>query len=251
MTEDKMDLIVAIIIFSLPFIALIAIIIHKVVSNKRTLKKEKERIGYFRDLPCNGNLYIMFYAFTHSAKSPFTINFINAIIVKWYRENKVDIIPTNKEENYIVKFKNGVTYDHKAEQMLYHTIMSFAGKDEMLTREDLIGSLKFNLKTYQNYIDNISSYIGDEIYKLDIHEERDHLYGLKRFIEDFSMIPELPTNEVYLRDGYILFSILAGCADKIKDQFDGFIPFNIGVFYRYMDEMDNLSDAIDDFVDNF
>jgi hypothetical protein len=234
----------------LAFILMIVCIAMTIVSNHLSNRKQAKDVEYFRELPCGGDLYVMFRTINRDAKDKLTVNFVNAIIVKWYREDKVDIVCNEDQNNFVIKFKHGVKYDHKAEQMLYHTIMSFAGNDEQLSKSDLIKSFKFNLSTYQNFIDNISNYIPEIVYKYNITEERNHIMGLKKFIEDFSIIPELPTDEVFLRDRYIMFAVLVGVTDKIKDEFEAIIPFKITTFFKYINEMNNLMNSVDNFVDN-
>ena len=230
----------------------VALVIVRSIKIKRLTNNRinSKKVEYYRELPCGGDIYTMFRTINKDAKDKSTVNFVNAIIVKWYREDKVDIVCNEEQNDFVIRFKHGVNYEHKAEQMLYHTIMSFAGNDEHLSKNDLIRSFKFNLQTYQNFIDNISTYIPDIVYKYNLDEERKHIAGLKKFIEDFSILPEVSTNEVFLRDRYIMFAVLVGVTDKIKDEFETIIPFKITTFFRYINEMNNLMGSVDNFLDN-
>ena len=211
----------------------------------KTCKKFKD-IEYFRGLPYDGDIYCIFYKITGITKIEHILNLINAALVKWYREGKVDIKFNEEENELLVTFKSDVKYDHKAEQLFYHILKSFAGSDGNLTQIDIINSLKFHYNIYQNFSDKILDYIGDIAFSYDSHEESKKILGLKKFIIDFSMIPELGTNEVYLRDKYIEFAILLNCADMINDEFKSLIPFNIKIFFAYINSLADANDIIEE-----
>ena len=209
------------------------------------VNREGKEGEYFRGLPYNGDIYCIFRALTHDAKSNYMVNFINAALVKWYREGKVIFEYNEEEDKLSVVFKSGIKYDHKAEQMFYHILKSFAGNDGKLTHDDILISLKLNLSTYQYFAENIANYIGDIVYSFNSDEEYKKIFGLKRFIVDFSMIPEVGTNEVFLRDEYITFAILVGCSNNIKNEFKDYIPFNIDIFYKYIDSINSSQDQLE------
>ena len=51
-----------------------------------------------------------------------------------------------------------------------------------------------------------------------------HLKGLKKFLLDFSMMPEREYFEVHIWEEYLIFAQLLGIADKVEEQFSKLYP---------------------------
>ena len=51
-----------------------------------------------------------------------------------------------------------------------------------------------------------------------------HLKGLKKFLLDFSIMPEREYFEVHIWEEYLIFAQLLGIADKVEEQFSKLYP---------------------------
>ena len=51
-----------------------------------------------------------------------------------------------------------------------------------------------------------------------------HLKGLKKFLLDFSLMPEKEYFEVHIWEEYLIFAQLLGIADKVEEQFSKLYP---------------------------
>ena len=55
-------------------------------------------------------------------------------------------------------------------------------------------------------------------------EEAEHLVGFKKFLLDFSIMPEREYKEVVVWEEYLIFANLLGIADKVSEQFSKIQP---------------------------
>ena len=57
-----------------------------------------------------------------------------------------------------------------------------------------------------------------------LKEEAEHLVGFKKFLLDFSIMPEREYKEVVVWEEYLIFANLLGIADKVSEQFSKIYP---------------------------
>ena len=57
-----------------------------------------------------------------------------------------------------------------------------------------------------------------------LYEDSTRLYGLKKFLDEFSRMNEKEAIEVHLWDEYLMFAYLFGIADKVAKQFKNLYP---------------------------
>ena len=57
-----------------------------------------------------------------------------------------------------------------------------------------------------------------------LYEESTRLYGLKKFLQEFSNIDTKETLEVHLWDEYLMFAYIFGIADKVAKQIKNLYP---------------------------
>ncbi len=58
----------------------------------------------------------------------------------------------------------------------------------------------------------------------ELKDDAIHLKGLKKFLLDFSLMPERQYFEVHLWEEYLIFAELLGIADKVEEQFSKLYP---------------------------
>lgn len=233
---------IPIIIFMLPFI----IIKKNGYGYKDNKKIDKKNTPYFRDIPCNKDIY---YADALIKLNKFDYretNILGAIILKWVKEDKVKFSSKekafNKKENTIV-LPSGSKFDNEYEQKLFD-MMYKASKDGILENKELERWARNNYTKFFKLFEEINEHEIEElkdrglIYKrkdkneckkrnvMDdkLYEESVKLYGLKKFLEDFSKIDTKEVLEVKLWDEYLMFAYLFGIADKVAKQLKNLYP---------------------------
>lgn len=235
--------------FAIVFIAIRSSIVNgygyknnKVINKKETL--------LFRDIPCNKDIY---YAntLTKLNNEIFTgykeTNIFGAIILKWVKENKVKFINQTKgvfnKETSSIDLTLNPTFDNVLEKELFD-IMHEASIDGILETKELE---KWNNKHYTKFFDLFERINKIEIEKLKqgnhiytrtnkeeckrknimddtIYEESVKLYGLKKFLDEFSKIDTREVLEVHIWDEYLMFAYIFGIADKVAKQLKNLYP---------------------------
>ena len=242
----------SILLFCLPFIIAVLIARSSKYGYKDNKTITKKNTPYFRDIPCNKDIYYanalaQLNGFTKSAS-----NILGAILLKWVKEDKIKVIKDNKKTS--LQFDNSIVIDNKLENDLYK-IMYTASKDGILENKELEKWARKNYDKYLRIFERIKNGKINElkqaghIYKrknrqeckykniMDdtLYEDSKKLYGLKLFLEDFSSINTKEVIEVKLWDEYLMFAYLFGIADKVAKQIKNMYP-------EYIANLDNNID---------
>lgn len=214
------------------------------INNK---KIDKKNTPYFRDIPCNKNIYyanalIYLNSFGYNES-----NILGAIILKWIREDKIKFKKTEssflKKEKGIIDLSLSPTFDDINEEKLFNQMYT-ASRDGILEPKEFE---RWARNHYSSFFNTLSNFKNSEINRLkenhmiykrtdkneckkrnvmndDIYTESTRLYGLKKFLEDFSSIDSKETMEVKLWDEYLMFAYLFGIADKVAKQIKNLYP---------------------------
>lgn len=216
--------------------------------NNKTI--DKKNTPLFRDIPCNKDIY---YANT-LVKLNNTLfnnyketNIFGAIILKWVKENKVKFINQTKgvfnKETSSIDLTLNPTFDNVLEKELFD-IMYEASADGILETKELEKWCNKNYSKFFNLFERINTV---EIHKLKndnhiynrtdkneckkknvmddtIYEDSTKLYGLKKFLEEFSRIDTREVLEVHIWDEYLMFAYIFGIADKVAKQLKNLYP---------------------------
>lgn len=213
-------------------------------NNKKIIKKQ---VNLFREIPCNKDIY---YANALIKLNNFGFkkeNILGAIILKWIKEQKIVFKNENKgifnKNTSIIDLTLNPTFEIDAERKLFQ-MMYKASKDGYLEAKELE---KWCKKHYSSFLNLFDSILNKEINKLKseghiykrtykkeskkknvmddkIFEDSTQLYGLKKFLKEFSNIKEKEAIEVSLWDEYLMFAYLFGMADKVAKQFKNLYP---------------------------
>ena len=241
-----------ILLFCLPFIIVALVARSSKYGYKDNKTITKKNTPYFRDIPCNKDIYYanalaQLNGFTKSAS-----NILGAILLKWVKEDKIKVIKDDKKTS--LQFDNSIVIDNKLENDLYK-IMYTASKDGILENKELE---KWARKNYDKYLSIFERIKNDKINELKqaghiykrknrqeckyknvmddtLYEDSKKLYGLKLFLEDFSSINTKEVIEVKLWDEYLMFAYLFGIADKVAKQIKNMYP-------EYIANLDNNID---------
>ena len=235
--------------FAIVFIAIRSSIVNGYgYKNNKVINKKETPL--FRDIPCNKDIY---YAntLTKLNNEIFTgykeTNIFGAIILKWVKENKVKFINQTKgvfdKETSSIDLTLNPTFDNVLEKELFD-IMHEASADGILETKELEKWCNKNYSKFFNLFERINTV---EIHKLKndnhiynrtdkneckkknvmddtIYEDSTKLYGLKKFLEEFSRIDTREVLEVHIWDEYLMFAYIFGIADKVAKQLKNLYP---------------------------
>ena len=212
--------------------------------NKTINKKE---VPNFREIPCHKDIYYA-NALIHLNNFGYKEgNILGAIILKWVREDKITFKNEkkgifNKDTSSIDMTKDN-TFDKPKEEELFN-LMRAASGDGILEAKELE---KWCKKNYSKYLDLFKSILDNEISTLKsqnhiykrqskeeckaknvmddtIYKDSTELYGLKKFLDEFSRMNDKEVLEVKLWDEYLMFAYLFGIADKVAKQLKNLYP---------------------------
>ena len=214
---------------------------------KNNKKIDKNNVPMFRDIPCNKDIY---YANTLIKLNNFGYkesNILGAIILKWVRNDKVvfknEKVGIFNKETSVIDLTRDVTFDNELETKLFK-MMKKASKDGVLEAKELEKWCKNN---YDEFLGLFNRMVNDTINFLKsdghiyrrvnkdeckkknvmddkIYEDSIQLYGLKKYLEEFSRMDTKEVMEVKLWDEYLMFAYLFGIASQVAKQLKDMYP---------------------------
>lgn len=201
-------------------------------------------VGYFRDIPCNKDIFKAYYISCHYGLVKNQTDFLGAILLKWLKGKNIENIKVTskflKKEERAIKLLNDDNLS-ALEKELYE-MMSKAAVDGVLESNEFSNWCKVNykqiLKWFNKVIDNETmDYVKQGI----IVEEKKtfnsvyhvsnildntarEMYGLKKFLNEFTNIKDKESLQVHLFDEYLMYAQIFGIAKKVAKEFKKLYP---------------------------
>ena len=224
-------------------------VLHK-PSNTKFSKKD---IEYFRDIPCNNDIFRAFYIGYNYNILKRDSYLLGAIILKWIKDSVVKV--EHKESSKVFK-KDDISiifntsslqnFESKKEKEIFDILYS-ASKDGVLENNEFKDWCELHYKTVFNWFDDILDEQRDKLVNenLIIHEEKTilkffvkhkysstpelrqealNLAGLKKYLKEYTLIKNREPIEVNLFENYLIFAQLMGIADKVAKDFKDLYP---------------------------
>lgn len=227
--------------------------------NGKNLLNEKD-IMYYREIPCNKDLekaYFICKNYNVVTLKELKKGLMGAIILKWIKNKYITVVPTKKglfsikDNNYALDFNNMTHADNEIETELYNMMVSAAGFNKLLEPKKLERWSKNHYTKIDRWYDSILIKKEKELtnngliiekewdvkglfgktkskkFKTltsNLKTEAEHLVGFKKFLLDFSIMPEREYKEVVVWEEYLIFASLLGIADKVNEQFSKIYP---------------------------
>jgi uncharacterized membrane protein YgcG len=209
-------------------------------------KKFSKDTPAFREIPCKKNIfdgYFISLAFNLTKRKT---DFLGAILLKWIKEDKIAtkkvITKILKREELAIDLKNS-KFDNSIEQRLYD-MMKTASKDGILEKREFENWCDSHYDKILKWFDDVLNDVGSEFedrgyleekktsfigYKKCIvgdkmFEDANQLYGLRKFLLEFSRIKEKEPIEVKLWEEYLMFAQIFGIAEEVAKQFKKLYP---------------------------
>ena len=212
-------------------------------------KRIPRDVPYFRDIPCNNDIFKAYYIAYQYGIIKNKTDILGAIILKWL---KAGIIRTeNREGGMIFKKENTVIilgddsnrqFDNQKETELFH-MMHIASKDGILENKEFEVWCRNSYNKILRWFDGIlreqrenlnveglltstgSGVMGTKYTATpELKNEAMKLAGLKRFLLEYTLIPDRQAIEVKLFENYLIFAQMMGIAKQVSKQFKELYP---------------------------
>lgn len=229
-----------VILFIFVFVTCIGSFIFKIVSSilrHINLNKFYKDVNYFRDTPNGGNM-----SMSHALFNDFDIwnskdtNVIGAIIMKMIKDKNLEPIQTKSVGFFGIEKKETSLKlvsepSEETVKELYNIIKNAAGADGILQENELKNYAKIHYLVLNNFLQRIvtqgrNNFNGINGYKkilgknlkdlTDIgKKELSEVYGLRKFLDEFTLINEREIGEVTIWENLLIYATLFGLAKKV------------------------------------
>lgn len=217
-------------------------------------------VEYYREIPCNKDLeraYWVAYQYDVVPTSILKEGIIGSILLKWVKNQQITVSKTRrglfslKDNNYAVDFNNMITAENIIEQQLLDILKSASGRNNILEAKEFEKWCKKNYSRVDSWFTNLLKIEQDELERQgliisreeqtegmfgktrtitvkkvssQLYEDAINLRGLRKFLLDYSLIPEREYLEVHIWEEYLIFAQLLGIADRVEVQFSKLYP---------------------------
>ena len=234
--------------------ALVILLIVFLVKRKKEIKRFYNEAGYFRETPNNGEIEVSHYLAQNFDVSNDESLIIGALFLSMINSGSLE---PQIEENvgFFGKTKQSVNMkllkepESPIERVLYNVLTAAAGSDGILQEKELEKYAYKHPKSINGIIDGakkqgeakfisyggFSDGAGNRIKDLsDSGRERlAEVMGLKKYLEEFSLISERSVIEAEIWQEYMVYATLFGIADKVMKELEKVYPDRIAEFETY------------------
>lgn len=248
--EDIIGIIICILVFG-AFIFLIAFELVR----RAQLKKFFKNAPYERDIPNGKNTDISDYLCKKFGLAKEKSNIIGALLLSMINKGDIEV-QTQKDVGAFGKIKEKTELvpvrspEEPYEKRLYELIICAQGADGVLQERELEAYFTKHPEKIERFINDVynsgeKAFIrgggfaglpGNRLKSLSKlgKEELSSLAGFKKYLEDFSLISEKSVFEGALWEEYMVYAVLFGIADKVREQLAKVYPDEIPKIDAYM-----------------
>lgn len=226
-------------------------------------KINKRNVAYYREIPCGGDLYYAYWIISKYEilkQEECKNGLIGAMLLRWIKEDYVELTKTKggffnlRDNQYAVQFNNTDTVEFKRknaeEQQLMNMFIKASGDNRILEAKEFEKWCKDNHSFLNRWFERIleettermqqkrliteerivkkklfrSKIIIKKSVELEVKTEAERMIGLRKYLLDYSMIPDRENEQVHLLEEYLIFAQLLGIAKKVEEQFSKIYP---------------------------
>lgn len=183
-------------------------------------------IGYFRDIPFNGNVLEANSILTQSGSQESAGHIASALILRLLQSQYITLSNNGRR-----KVDIGLDGPVKPDSLegpsleLYRLLEYAAGPDRVLQEKEFPHWAARHREKIQSFLDSVEDR-GSKDLKADGYskggsflpsgqEQARNLLGFRKFLKDFTLVEERKSVEVVLWQDYLVFAALFGIADKV------------------------------------
>lgn len=210
-------------------------------------------IPYFRDIPCEKNLFRIYYIANTYGLMKQKTDILGAIILNWLKNSLIRI--EQREAGSIIKREdiaiilnetNPNVIKNANEQRLFRLLLT-ASKDGVLESKEFEKWCKGNYYSILSWFDDViksernrlvteglitvEEKTGFKIFKYkeysatpELIKMAEEISGLKRYLLDYTLIKERQAIEVHLFEDYLICAQILGIAKKVAKEFKNLYP---------------------------
>ena len=196
--------------------------LYKIYTVWRFRKQVNKDLLWYRDIPMNGNLQeanSMLNAYRYVGED--YNNLLSAVILKLVNMGSITIEPRpNKKGKTVQSFVIHELHDQDKQPVLVrkmHNIFKMAaGDDTVLEPSELKSFMKStrNQSIIDSFITTLHIKTDANKYTNPIDDAR-KVFGLKKFLQEFTLLDERHVSEVGLWKDYMIYATLFGIADQV------------------------------------
>ena len=225
--------------------------------SKLTIKKDSaisnREIEYFRDIPCNGDIFRAYYIGYSYKLLKNRTDILGALLLKWLKDSlitigKKDVGSLVKRDSDVIVVNRGKldSITDENEQRLFKMISDASG-DGVLEKKEFENWCDSNYDMIFGWFKDV---MDDERYKLEseglinvvdtkylkfyivttheatpaLKQEALELAGLKKYLKEYTLIANREPIEVNLFEYYLIFAQLMGIAKEVAKNFKDVYP---------------------------
>lgn len=217
----------------------------------RRRRKKKELFGgsekdvnWFRDLPVDGDLRRANGILNAMGHSTDYKKLIAAYITRLFYRKAFDVVRDERGKPVMRVLPLGVdsteetSVDTNLEFDLYSFFKEAAGKNGLVENKELKNwAEQHGAKVYHWYKKLDSALSVWNVKQDEVHQ----VFGLKKFLKDFTLIEDRGVVQVRLWNNYLIFASLFGIAEQVRKDFKQVCPeyFQLSEVAQMMDRMDS------------
>lgn len=225
------------------FIFVLVLISHH-GTNRKLQKKQimaPDSVPYFRDITCD-TIEEAFWIGTYYGIITNISDFIGAMLLKWIKEDHLDV-DEDQDGKTIIDMNKLFKTDIGIESSIYVKLLACSGDNRILEEREFQNFFQNNEGVLKKIFDQMSREVKSSLIKkgLLIREIDDkgrekfittkaldekalQLCGLKRFLNDFSNMENRESIQVHLWDDYLIYAQMFGIADKVEEELVNIYP---------------------------
>jgi len=185
-------------------------------------RKANKDLMWYRDIPLNGNLQeanniLNAYKYMHTDYN----NLMSACILKLIQLGAITIetrpnIKGEMEPNFVIHELKNFGNQPVLMRKIFNIFKNAAGSDTVLEPKELKQYMKStcNQSITDSFINTLHTKTSISKYK-DREEEVRQLFGLRKFLKEFTLMDERGVCEVKLWKDYMIYATLFGIADRV------------------------------------
>lgn len=239
-------LIIFLIIYKAVKLARHSTIKRKIIKKNISKGKFDHDLSYYRDIPCNKNIYYAFFIASNYKLNKKDSDFLGAVLLSWIKKGYISIqkrenktLFKSKEETCII-FNDYPLTNKGLESEIYNYMYS-ASKDGILESKEFEKYCKDHYESILDWFDQVKieqkekcvvnnllimekKYFTSYYETNEIYEETKKMAGLKKFFEDFASMEDKSAIEVHLWEYYLQYAQIFGIAEKVASEFKKIYP---------------------------
>lgn len=187
-----------------------------------TVKENK--VDYCRELPKWLDMdfelaYASLYHYSNIPTTKLKNGLLGAILLKWSNSGYISIEDKGNRV-FSIDLKDGNFRKTELEERLYKMLKQAAGDNNIIESNELRIWARKNSSMLQQWYSNVLKYPTSE----NLRPEAEALIGLKKFLQDYSLIEERKHIEVTIWEKYLIYAQLLGIAKEVSKEFKDIHP---------------------------